>query len=497
MKKVMMFLALTILINTQAHAESVPHVINFQSVLRDDNGNLIPDGPIDLNFKILDNEGHQVYLESQPSVQVIRGAINVMIGDGIVSGTQSTGIPIQALDPTAGERFLQYQIGSNQPVDPISFGSLPYAVWSEKALSVSEDTIGSEEVKNGSLKAEDLEAGTLQFSDLNGLIANNQLPADILHLRDLTAHKSESHAHLAGAIDLAPGTSLASGPATTVQEAVHVIDDRLRSEVVDRTGADNAHAIQDISTAHPNGDFPTTRLQGQITNEQIADGAITASKLANGVVSASALADNSIGSSKITDESITSADIQNGTIQVEDIFRDEADSRSLDNRYVNESGDTLSGPLSVADDSTTPYLSGGNFNVGRTLRNHETRLGDLEHAAPIHPCGNYYAYGVVQPFVLGIPLTSNQLDTQYPYCNVENVTVSGYGIDSGFYEWTIDIGPTRPTGQYLTFVTSTFNACSVSAAPWYPTRADARHRIHVLMHCPSGNGGFQFMVIQP
>ncbi len=44
---------------------SVPHFVNFQSVLRDDNGNLVTANSIDLEFEILDQDGDQLYYEQQ------------------------------------------------------------------------------------------------------------------------------------------------------------------------------------------------------------------------------------------------------------------------------------------------------------------------------------------------------------------------------------------------------------------------------------------------
>ena len=500
MKKLILVL-LTVLSVRSAFADnSVPHTINFQSVLRDDGGNLIPDGTITLNFKILDVDGTQLYQETQTG-EVVRGAVNVMIGEGDIPGSDAAtgGIPMNALDPSHGEKFVQYQIGTNQPIDPISIGSIPYAMWAEKSFGVVNEGVTTESIKNGTIKAEDLEPGSVQFSDIGGLIGARQLPVDVVHLSELTAHKDASVAHRADQIEFAQASSLFSLPTTTtsapdrgrefysVKDVLLNLDRQLNTRTT-------SHALTNIAIAHPNGNFPTTRLEGQITNAQIADRAITAEKLAVGVVGADSIADGTIGSSKITDDSVTSADIQNGTIRVEDIFQRESDPTSLDNRYINEESDAMRGPLYVIDPGTSAVTPPpvGTFDVGKKLRDHETRIQALGGA---NPCGHYYAYGSVSPFDLRTP-GSGGLDTRYPNCNIERVSIESYGIDTGVYEWTIIIGPTHPVGLYLTFATATGNACSVSASPWYPGSSDTR-QLHVLMHCPSGNGGFQFMVIQP
>ena len=117
----------------------VPKYVNFQSVLRDDSGNLVEDGFVDLTFKILDQDGDELYAEVQPGVQVVRSAINVMIGEGVTPGSTPSaptgGIPIDTLDPNLGSHFLQIQFGPNLPSDPMELGSVPYAMYAERALS--------------------------------------------------------------------------------------------------------------------------------------------------------------------------------------------------------------------------------------------------------------------------------------------------------------------------------------------------------------------------
>ncbi len=118
----------------------VPHLVNFQAVLRDDNGNLITDPTVDLEFKVLDQDGTQLYYEQQPGVSVVRSAVDVMIGEGIVPGsspaTPTGGVPLTALDPASGAKKLQVKIGNNQPSDPMDLNAVPYAMYAEKALGL-------------------------------------------------------------------------------------------------------------------------------------------------------------------------------------------------------------------------------------------------------------------------------------------------------------------------------------------------------------------------
>ena len=159
------------------HATEVPPYMNFQSVLRDDSGNLTEDGFMDLQMKILDQDKDVVYEETQPGVQVLRSAINVMIGEGVVPGsspsTPTGGIPASALDPEKGSHFLQVQFGSNLPSDPMELGSVPYAMYAERALGLAPTTL-----------PENLPDYLVTQDELNAAIQ--------IHENDTTAHPASS-----------------------------------------------------------------------------------------------------------------------------------------------------------------------------------------------------------------------------------------------------------------------------------------------------------------
>lgn len=128
---------------THAQTASVPKYVNFQAVLRDDAGNLIEDGFIDLEFKILDQDGDELYYELQPGVQVVRSAVNVLIGEGVEPGSSPSaptgGIPFDAINPAGGTKFLQMKVGSNLPSDNMELGSVPYAMYAQRAIGIVPD----------------------------------------------------------------------------------------------------------------------------------------------------------------------------------------------------------------------------------------------------------------------------------------------------------------------------------------------------------------------
>lgn len=355
MKLTKLTLILTLsLISTSVFAElNIPRVINFQSVLRDDAGNLLPDTTTALEFRILDADGTQLYFETQAEVPVTRGAVNAMIGEGDFPGTNTPtgGIPLNALDPTTGEKLLQYRIGNNESVDPIEFGLVPYAFWSEKSLSVVNDAIGSAQIKNGSIKLEDLEPGTISFGDVGGMVGVAQIPVSIARYSDLTSHiNNPTSAHRASAIVVDGLLSRIPATINNVQGVLVELARLLNDEISQRQTLDTNfanHISAGNSSAHS-----FSNISGTISNAQIADGAVTASKLANGAVSTSSLANGSITGQKLDYTTGPSA---------------------IDDRYVNVDGDTMTNTLNMGGHNIT---NAGNFitNTGVNLNNHEERL---------------------------------------------------------------------------------------------------------------------------
>jgi len=178
----------------------VPKYVNFQSVLRDDSGNLVEDGFVDLTFKILDQDGDELYAEIQPGVQVVRSAINVMIGEGVTPGSSPSaptgGIPVDTLDPNQGSHFLQIQFGPNLPSDPMELGSVPYAMYAEKALGLAPNILAGD------------------VPDV--FVTEGELAAAI------QAHENDTTAHPASSITVAgPFTSITG---STVEQVLQSID---------------------------------------------------------------------------------------------------------------------------------------------------------------------------------------------------------------------------------------------------------------------------------
>ena len=413
--KLITLLTLSLLsMSAMAQEAAVPHYLNFQSVLRDDGGNLITDSFIDLEFKILDQDGQEIYHEVQPGVQVVRSAVNVMIGEGVDPNNPSVpkgGLPPSVLDPTNGQKFLQMKIGDNLPSDPMEFGMVPYAAWAEKALTVPNESIGSEQIKDGSIKVQDL-APELTFGDINGTASDGQIPTTIATDVELNAHINSTTAHPASAITVTGSFNFSSTP--TAQAMLEGLDGGLASEVANRQLKDKEHKDTDIATAHPNGNFPTSRLSEQITNGQIADGAVNSSKIENGSIlmedlssggggfggwdqnasddlttstafggdvsgtyNSISVADDSHNHTGSTISGLSTSDFSSANISQWTNDSGYLTTTTGDSRYVNVTGDTMTGSLDMGGNNIG---NAGNFvtSAGVDINDHENRIATLE-----------------------------------------------------------------------------------------------------------------------
>lgn len=395
--KILSLLAVLFLLQSSpllAQEAAVPHYLNFQSVLRDDGGNLITDSFIDLEFKILDQDGQEIYHEVQPGVQVVRSAVNVMIGEGVDPNSTSVpkgGLPPSVLDPTNGQKFLQMKIGDNLPSDPMEFGMVPYAAWAEKALGVLNDSIGSEQIKDGSIKVQDL-APELTFGDINGTASDGQIPSTIATDSELNAHINSTTAHPASAITVTGSFNFTSTP--TAQALLTGLDGGLANEIANRQ-------------------LDRTNLQNQISNitsAQIVDGTITTSDLnaasfsswdqnagddlttsttfggdVSGTYNAIAVSNDSHNHTSSTISGLTVSDFSSSNISQWTNDSGYLTTTTGDSRYVNVSGgDTMAGPLQVNGNiGVTGTVDGVDVSSLNTqVQDHETRITALEGATP-------------------------------------------------------------------------------------------------------------------
>lgn len=126
-------------------AGPLPPLINFQSVLLDEGGNLLPSGATPVQFQILDENHNVIYTESQ-TVDVMKGAVSTLIGNGSdAKGLTTGGVPADIF-ATGAQRYLQVQVGTQVPEDPMTIVPVPYAQWSQTCASVAKAAVGFDQL---------------------------------------------------------------------------------------------------------------------------------------------------------------------------------------------------------------------------------------------------------------------------------------------------------------------------------------------------------------
>lgn len=138
MKRIFVMVAVVLLIcvGTTSWGAPVPELINFQSLLYDDGGNVLQDGEVVIEFRITDIEGNILYQERQ-TTNVIGGAVSTMIGNGLdENGVPTGGIPLSTFEP--GEsRYLEVEVDGYPPQGAMEIVSVPYALYAEQAMTVA------------------------------------------------------------------------------------------------------------------------------------------------------------------------------------------------------------------------------------------------------------------------------------------------------------------------------------------------------------------------
>jgi len=146
-----------------ADPTSVPHFLNYQSLLYDDGGNLLANGPAGITFKITDAAGNVLYEERQ-TPDVVNGAVSAVIGNGLDGGgAPMGGIPASVLTPDSS-RYLEVTVDGYPAESSMEIVSVPYAVYAEKALGAADGAIGGAALANKSITIDHLADGLI--SDL-------------------------------------------------------------------------------------------------------------------------------------------------------------------------------------------------------------------------------------------------------------------------------------------------------------------------------------------
>lgn len=398
----------------------LPQYLNFQSVLFNDNGEIVTETFIDLEFYISNQEGTDLYSERQQQVQVVSGAVNVLIGEGIApNGSATGGLPSEVFDPLTGPKFVKFRVGSNLVSDPMELVTVPYSFYAQEALTVPDDSIEGQKIKEGTIELKHLK-DPIQFTSITGLIGDSQIPTTVATDEELKAHVEAAQAHKASQI-LVDKTSMGNLAGADVQAVLQDLNDKIfltatnaaegtsnasTAEAAARLAADTAEAaardaaiaahaaltqgVHGLTAGDPNNKVVgTTEVQtlenktltSPVINTPAVTGGTFADPTLSGTVTYKDAANNVFPVDINANDDVTtttgfggdvsgmynniqlgvgvveSSEIADGTILTADILKDENDANSLDSRFVNDGGDTMTGDL------TAPNISADTIRV--------------------------------------------------------------------------------------------------------------------------------------
>jgi trimeric autotransporter adhesin len=136
-KLIQIILSIIIIINIQIHSQSVPTTINYQGLLKDAAGAVVPDGDYNLTFKIYNAaSGETAIWTETKTININSGIINTHLGS-----ITPLNLPFDA------GYWLGITIGAETELTPrVQFSSVPY---SHMSMSVPNGTLTSEKIAGG------------------------------------------------------------------------------------------------------------------------------------------------------------------------------------------------------------------------------------------------------------------------------------------------------------------------------------------------------------
>ncbi len=173
LKLAILTIVLLITFQAQASIEQVPGVISAPVVLYDDGSNALADGQYSVIVAFKDSLDSVLFTEEH-LVDVRNGVALISLGNGFVVGsgqtTSSGGLDVSVFDVATDISVEILVEGQSNPQELTILGSQPYAFISQKAITVVDDAITSSQIRNGSIKEEDLDESLVQALQGNSAV---------------------------------------------------------------------------------------------------------------------------------------------------------------------------------------------------------------------------------------------------------------------------------------------------------------------------------------
>ncbi|MBF0107376.1 MAG: hypothetical protein HQM16_18860 [Deltaproteobacteria bacterium] len=241
MKKNMIIILTIILItalNASASVTQVPDIISAPVVLYDEGNNLLGDGDYTLTIAFKDKSGTYLYTEEQ-NVSVKNGVAHIVLGAGYAVGSAfaspAGGLSYDVFN-VDGDVMVEVLVeGQTNPQEISILATQPYAFISQYAVTVANDSITSNKIKDGTIRAEDLDATFLE-----GLISQDK---SIVSSASSQASAPEGYVS-ANEVSVSSDIGLNNASGNTVYKVLQGLDNAIDT----LRGVDLNQSLNDINT---------------------------------------------------------------------------------------------------------------------------------------------------------------------------------------------------------------------------------------------------------
>ncbi len=294
------FLLLLGVTAASAQETEQPLTLNYQGVLTDPSGVPVPDGQVDLTFRLYPAPTGGIALWTEPqTIRVTRGVFQTTLGQ-----TEPIPASLDFSQPLWLSILLE---GSGELSPRIPLSAAPFAL---HALRIADGSVSALKIKDGAVGDRALAAGAVTRDK----VAPGAIDSSAVGLGALSGRNFASFAIRPDQIDITEaesGQTLIVRNDTLVWEAPAAegaVTEVLAGEGL--TGGGNAGSVT-LGVA-PGGITGNLIADGAVTSTALADESVGAEHLAPFAVTSQRIAPDAVGTSKIADGAVTAAKLSPG-----------------------------------------------------------------------------------------------------------------------------------------------------------------------------------------
>jgi hypothetical protein len=343
---------------SSATPTTVPHFLNYQSLLYDDGGNLLADGPANITFKLTDALGNVLYEERQ-TLDVVHGAVSALVGNGLDgSGAPMGGIPASVLTPD-GARYLEVTVDGYPPESGLEIVAVPYSVYAEKALAVADEGVTGAMLAKKSITMDHLADGLIDQ------IANQMTSGGTIATRTDLTNLQTTYRSIAGAGSIGVNGGFVYSGSTNIQGVLQDLD----RSVQKREAEISAHANATSGVHGVTGNVVGTQNVQTLTNKTLMMPTITGGMtLIGGNVNMNGNTITGLPAPSGPNDAATLSYVDNA-VSAETTARQNADAAEATARQAADAEEATARQTADAAEASTRY----GYDT-----NHEERLQQLE-----------------------------------------------------------------------------------------------------------------------